>query len=288
MPAVCLINRKGGVGKTTLTLALADFLSAIHGYHVLVIDVDPQASASIMLLGEDGWKVMEDARLTVADLFEGATIQSDPSKSLDAGQLIRAAHRVKGGASGQVHVVASSPRLQGIEERAMESLASWGPYVGSPYMILHQTLSRVMSPYHYVLIDCPPSIGMITLNALTMSSGYIIPTIPDYVSTVGLTQVTERVNEHAKGLRRRIPLHGTVVNRFKVSARLHSAILEELRGRPEAQPLWNTIIPDTVAAEVALNQTAGLMTLKARYGGGSHALYTSFEALAVEFLQRVS
>jgi chromosome partitioning protein len=146
----------------------------------------------------------------------------------------------------------------------------------------------VIKAYDYVLIDCPPSIGMITLNALTMSSGYLIPTIPDYVSTVGLTQVTQRVKQHAVGLRRKIPLYGTVVNRFKRGARLHPAILEELRGRPEAQPLWDTIIPDTVRAEEALNQTAGLMTLKARYGGGPHALYTSFEALAAEFLQRVS
>jgi len=288
MPAVCMINRKGGVGKTTLTLALADFLSAIHGFRVLVIDVDPQANASIMLLGEDDWKLLEDAQLTVADLFERAIQPWEPSKAFDPGRLIRAVPRVKGG-SGQVDALASSPRLQGIEEIATETLARWSPYVGSPYMILHQTLfAHTMKTYDYVLIDCPPSIGMITLNALTMSSGYLIPTIPDYVSTVGLTQVTQRVKQHEAGLRRKIPLYGTVVNRFKRSARLHPVILEELRGRPEAQPLWDTIIPDTVRAEEALNQTAGLMTLKARYGGGSHALYTSLEALATEFVQRIS
>jgi hypothetical protein len=96
------------------------------------------------------------------------------------------------------------------------------------------------------------------------------------------------VRLHAEGLRRQIPLYGTVVNRFKRTARLPPIILEELRGRPEAQPLWDTIIPDVVRAEGALDQTAGLMTLNARYGGGPPALYKSFEALAVEFLQRVS
>jgi chromosome partitioning protein len=286
VPTVCMINRKGGVGKTTLTLALADFLSAIHGYRILVIDVDPQANASVMLLGEDDWKLLEDAKLTVADLFERAVRLLEPSRALDLGQLIRMARHVKG-ASGQLHVLASSPRLQYIEENATETLASWSPYVGSAYMILHQTLfAHVMKAYDYVLIDCPPSIGMITLNALTISSGYLIPTIPDYVSTVGLTQVTQRVKEHAHGLRRKIPLYGTVVNKFKRS-RLHSSILEELRGRPEAQPLWDTIVPDTVNAGGALNQTAGLMTLKQRYGGGTDALYTSLEALTAEFLQRV-
>jgi len=283
-----MINRKGGVGKTTLTLALADFLSAIHGRSVLVIDVDPQSSASVMLLGEDDWKDLEDAELTVADLFAGAIRRPGPPLPVDIGPFIRPTRRVKG-ASGQVHVLASSPRLQSNEENAIETLASWSPYAGSPYMILQQALfAHVINAYDYVLIDCPPSIGLITLNALTMSSGYLIPTIPDYVSTVGLTQVTQRVKLHAEGLRRKIPLYGTVVTRYKRSARLHSSILEELRGRPEAQPLWDTIIPDTVRAEEALNQTAGLMTLKARYGGGSHALYTSFEELAVEFLQRVS
>jgi chromosome partitioning protein len=98
MPTVCLINRKGGVGKTTLTLALADFLSAIHGYHILVIDVDPQASASVMLLGEEGWGVLEAGKFTVADVFEGAVRRSVPSKALDLStRHVRAARSMSSG-----------------------------------------------------------------------------------------------------------------------------------------------------------------------------------------------
>lgn len=287
MAVVCLVNRKGGVGKTTLTLGLADFLTAMHGLSILVIDVDPQANASLALIGEDEWKVLDDAKLTVADLFETAIKPLTPSKPKNPISFIRKATRIKG-VPQPVHLLASSPRLQAIEEAAMETLASWSLYAGSPYLILHQALfARVINDYDFVLIDCPPSLGLITLNALSMSSGYLIPTIPDYVSTVGLTQITAKVAQHALGIRRKIPLYGTIVNRFKRAAHLHSTILEELRGRPEAQPLWDTIIPDTVRAEEALNQDAGVITLKARYGS-NHALYTSFEALAAEFLQRVA
>ena len=288
MPVVSMINRKTGVGKTTLTIALADFLSAIHGRDVLVIDLDPQATASLSLLGENDWKHLEDAKLTVADFLEHAIRRASPPEMFNAGLLVRQTRDASGG-RGNVNVIASSPRLHIIEEQAMATLASWSPYAGSPYSLFQQPLlMHIFSEYDYVLIDCPPSIGMLTFNALTISSGYLIPTTPDYISTVGLTQLTQRVKQHADGLRRKISLYGTVVNRFKRPMRLHSSAIGELRSHPEAQPLWGTIIPETVFAENVLNQTAGLMTLKARYGGGANAAYQAFEALAAEFLQRVS
>lgn len=288
MPVVSMIHRKGGVGKTTLTLALADFLSAIHGRDVLVIDMDPRASASIALLGEDDWKVLDDTESTIADLFEHALRRSDTQAPFESTLLVHGTQRVKG-ASGQVHVIASSPRLQNIEDGAMETGARWSPYAGSPYMLLHQPFLRgVLSSYDYVLIDCPPSMGMITLNALTISSGYLLTTMPDYISTAGLTQVTERVKQHARGLRRKIPLYGTVVSRFRRAMRQHSLMLDELHGRPEAQPLWETYIPETARAQQVLYQDTGLMSLNARYGGGSDLTYATFSTLADEFLQRVS
>jgi chromosome partitioning protein len=288
MPVVSMISRKGGVGKTTLTLALADFLCSIHGRDVLVIDMDPQASASIALLGEDDWKALDETQRTVADLFDHAVRRSDPQEPFDIDLLIETPARVKG-ASGEVHVMASSPRLQSIEDSATETLARWSPYGGSPYMLLQQPfMKRVLNEYDYVLIDCPPSMGMITLNALTISSGYLITTTPDYVSTAGLDHVTERVKQHATGLRRRIPLYGTVVSLFRQSSLRHAVILEELHARPEVQPIWDTVIPETTRAREVLGQSEELMSLSARYGGGAGSTYASFSALADEFLQRVS
>lgn len=287
MAIVCMVSRKGGIGKTTLTLALADFLSTIHSRNVLVIDVDPQANASVNLLGEQEWKALDDSCRTLADVFAQAITPALPV-TIDPNDFIYQVTRVKG-ASGAVHVVASSPRLQDVEDEAMETLPRWAAYAGSPYLILHRALStRIVDSYDYVLIDCPPSMSLITMNALAISSGYLIPTIADYVSTAGLTQMTTKVKHHADGLRRKLPLYGTVVNRFKRAARLHNTMLAELQSRPEAQPVWSTVIPDTVRAEEALKQDAGVMTLKQRYGGSSDALYAPFAALATEFLQRIS
>jgi chromosome partitioning protein len=288
MPVVSMINRKGGVGKTTLMIALADFLSAIHGLNVLIIDMDPRASASIALLGEDDWKILDAAESTVADLFEHAVRLPGPREIFASKELVNPVARVKG-ASGQVHIMASSPRLQNIEDGAMEIFARWSPYAVSPYMLLQRPLlQRVLSGHDCVLIDCPPSMGIITLNALTLSSGYLISTTPDYVSTAGLDQVTERVKQHATGMRRRIPLYGTVVSLFRQSSLRHAVILEELHARPEAQPIWDTVIPETTRAREILGQSEELMSLSARYGGGAGSTYASFNALADEFLQRVS
>jgi chromosome partitioning protein len=283
-----MVNRKTGVGKTTLTLALADFLSAVHNRSVLVIDMDPQATASLLLLGEENWKVLEDTKATIADLFEHAIRRPGPSVPFDVELLSHPVQRVYG-ARGQLHVIASSPRLQGIEESAMEALASWSLYAGSPYVLLHQPgFIEMMNTYDYVLIDCPTSLGLITLNALTISSGYLIPTTSDYIATVALTQMTERVKLHAAGLRRKIPLYGTVATRFNRAELRHAFMLDDLGERPEVQPLWETFIPDLPKAAENLHQTEGLMTLNRRYGNRPHSLYPYFDALASEFLQRVS
>lgn len=288
MPVVCMLNRKGGVGKTTLTLALADFLSAIHGRSVLVIDMDPQATASIALLGEDDWRVLEETGLTVADLFQHLIQHSGAMEGFQPSLLVELVKRIHGG-SGQVNVMASSPRLQDIEDGTADILARRSPYSRSPYTFLRSpTFMRLLGGYDYVLIDCPPSLGMITLNALTVASGYLIPTMSDYISTVALAHVTQRVKQHADGLRREIPLYGTVVTRFRPGASKQLSFLDELRELPQAQPLWDTIIPEAVVASDILNQAAGSMTMKARYGGGGLTAYRAFEALADEFLIRVS
>jgi chromosome partitioning protein len=288
VPIVSMINWKGGVGKTTLTIALADFLSAIHGRDVLVIDVDPQATASVLLLGEEQWRSLEESQRTIADLFEHSIRPWSSTDILNPEPFITPVRRVKG-ARGEVHVLASSLRLFDFEERATGSLSSWSPYAGNPYTLLNQPFFlRVLGGYDYVLIDCPPSFGMLTLNALTLSSGYLVPTTPDYISTVGLTQLTQRVQRHAEGIRRKIPLYGTVVTRFKQAKLRDVAMVDALGERPELQPIWGTYIPESGRAEDALNQAAGLMTLTARYGGGARVTYKAFDALASEFLQRVS
>jgi chromosome partitioning protein len=291
MTAICLVNRKGGVGKTSLTLALADFLTALHGRKVLIVDIDPQANASLALLGEQRWlKQAEQDRRTVADIFLSATT-GKLSEGLGEDMVIEGIRRIKGTAR-TIALLPGTPRLQEVEEDMMEGDSEWRYFLGSPYFILSQAVVKRLFPrYDYVLIDCPPALGMTTLNGLTAANGYLIPTIADHVSTVGIDQVIGRIQRHAKGLRRELRLYGTLVNRFKRATSLHRAVLAELRNRRACQPVWDTIIPDTVKAEEGYLFREHLfheqMTLKGRYGGETHNYYQALIELAEEFLRRI-
>lgn len=286
MPIVAMINRKGGVGKTTLTVALVDFLSTIHARNILVIDVDPQSNASLAILGDDEWQHAEAQRRTVADVFERAMAPSMIRPSTDTSHLIRKAQHTRG-CLGQLSVIPSSPRLQNIEEKTLEGDPAWRYAMGSPYLVLHQAFFELARSYDDVLIDCPPSVSIVTLNALTLAAGYLIPTTPDHIATIGIPQVVQRIRDHSANLRRHIVLYGTVVNRFRSNAFLHQAKLEELRSADYCAPVWNTIVPDTVRGQQAMNTDAAEMTLKSRYGGGGHALFQALENLAAEFLARI-
>lgn len=287
MAVVCMVNRKGGVGKTTITLALADFLSGLHGRNVLIIDVDPQANASLSLLGQDTWyNTAELADKTVADLFKEAIDTRQVAQDQADRFIIRNVPRVHGGL-GSISLIPSSPRLQEEEERALEADTTWRFYVGSPYLVLQQTLTKALGDFDYVLIDCPPSIGLVTLNALSMSNGYLMPTVPDHVSTVGLSQMAGRVDEHSRALRRHIERYGTIINRAQLSTNLHLSIIAELRAKDEVKPIWDTIVPMTIRAPDAVDQDGRAVTLKSRYGGGTHALYQAYENLSAEFIRRI-
>lgn len=288
MVAVCVVNRKGGVGKTTLTIALADFLSTLHGYRILVVDLDPQANASLALLGEDGWFAAENARLTVADLFDAVRAQGDIPAGLGHRLVRSGTERVKGSLK-RISVVPCSPRLQEIEEGMMEGESGWRYVIGSPYFILHSALvNEVFSRFDYVLIDCPPALGVATLNGLTAATGFLIPTIADHISTIGAPQLVDRIRRHGEHLRRPLKHYGTIVNRFKSSTRLHSAVLAEMQSKPEFLPVWDTRIPDTVKSEEGYLSHDTTLTLKGRYGGQSHHYFAALGALAEEFIRRIS
>lgn len=288
MAVVCMVNRKGGVGKTTITLALADFLSGLHGRNVLIIDVDPQANASLSLLGEETWyNTAELAMKTVADLFTEAIDNQQVQREQAERFIIHNIPRVHGGL-GSISLIPSSPRLQEAEERALEEDTRWRFYVGSPYLVLQQALINGLGDFDYVLIDCPPSIGLVTLNALSMSNGYLMPTVPDHVSTVGLSQIVGRVTAHSSALRRPIERYGTIITRAQLSTNLHLAIIAELRAKEEVKPIWDTIVPMTITAPAAVDQNGSSITLKSRYGGGTHALYQAYENLSAEFIRRIA
>ncbi|MCK6506254.1 ParA family protein [Myxococcota bacterium] len=273
MTAVCVINRKGGVGKTTLTLALADFLGGLYRKRVLLVDLDPQANLSIGCIGEERWDALDRKGLTVAGLFEAIVAGRTPVVHLESVQRISR--------SAACSLLVSTPRLSEVEAESMEADQGWRQRVGSPYLVLHTALHRHFEAYDYVLMDCPPSLGVVTYNGLMLANGYLVPVLPSPVSIAGVTQLVDRIQEVSRSWRRPLTRYGTIINRYSDHKNSHRAILAELNSKPQVQPIWNTRVPDTVRAEEGYQP--GLQTLVQRWG----TLHPSLGALTEEFVRRV-
>lgn len=193
---ISTINLKGGVGKTTTAVALAEAFASEEGKRVLVIDLDPQTNATVMLIGEDRWKKVNDKDLTLARLFkdglepEEKRFQVHEALQKDVGRTRPPYSNVS---RGKVDLLPSSLDLIDVQDR----LASIPPgkfYANQPIDLLRRAVQSILPDYEVVLIDCPPNLGIITLNGLRISTGYIIPTIPDIFSTYGIPQIISRVS----------------------------------------------------------------------------------------------
>ena len=126
-----------------------------------------------------------------------------------------------------------------------------------------------------MIIDCPPSLGTVTKNGLRISSGYVIPTIPDIVSTWGIYQIVDNVHRFAADLDRPIPPIGIVATKVQAN-NLHRRVIDDLRQRRLGRfaeagalvqpPLFESTIPQTVAVARGADVEADLKTLKGKYG----------------------
>ena len=173
------------IGKTTTTVALADFFSGTMHKRVLVIDLDPQTNATVMLIGEDRWLALNRAEHTIARLFKDALEPEAKRFDFDA-TLQRRVSNVH--EAGTVDLLPSSLDLIDVQDRLV-SVPSGRFYAVNPTELLWRVVKSRLDDYDVVIVDCPPNLGIITLNGLRISDGYIVPTIPDHLSTYGIPQI---------------------------------------------------------------------------------------------------
>jgi chromosome partitioning protein len=276
---VATINLKGGVGKTTTTVGLAEFLSAEFDKNVLVIDLDPQTNATTLLIGEDRWRQLNDAGNTLVSLFKDALRNDDEPGQFNLGATLQrevsSVYEVQ-----SVDLLPSSLDLIDVQDR----LASIPPgrfYSNNPTDLLRRAVKPILRNYDYVLVDCPPNLGIVTLNGLRMSDGYIIPTIPDVLSTYGIPQVQTRVKGFADSIGETIHELGIVITKYRSSSTVHKTTAKRLADDPQLPAVFDTMIPEGNAI-AASAEFASAATLRQKYGyqGG----YDVFRALAKEFI----
>lgn len=275
---ISFINLKGGVGKTSTAVAMAEALSSVWKQKVLVIDLDPQTNATLMLIGEEKWLELNRGGHTLAHLFGSAMNPGGRPFELDQA-LQKCVSDVL--AAETIDLLPSSIDLVDFQDRiAMMPVGRF--FAATPVEVLSQTVGPLLEGYDTVLIDCPPNLGIVTLNGLYISGGYIIPTIPDTLSTYGIPQIVSRVSEFSRNIGRDICPLGIVISKFQANSTVHNNIVRELRNNPNHPKVYQTIIKQSNSASAAVEYWPDKRTLRQKYGADPNGLATSFINLARE------
>lgn len=291
---VSMINLKGGVAKTTTTIQLAECLCSQFGKRVLVIDLDPQTNATSALITEESWERLDEEGKTLYQLFldklEG-TSEFDFAEAVQSG--------VSNLELDELSLLASSIRMIDVQDRLTE-IPGKNHFMMNPMEVLRQAVHGNLASYHYVLIDCPPNLGFITQNGLEISDYYLIPTVPDALSTYGIPQIVKRIHKHASPRGLKIRCLGLVVTKFASGSPAHVRVRENLPARflePFEElglapaPVFDAVMPQANGTAEAMDLSGRApRTFKDKYGYGAvggQPLHRYVTALAQEFLRRV-
>ena len=232
------INLKGGVGKTTTTVALAESFSSAMHKRVLVIDLDPQTNATVMMLGEDKWRKLNQKDHTIARLFKDALDPDDRRFDFDK-TLQKGVSNVSGALT--VDLLPSSLDLIDVQDR-LASISTGRFFAVNPTELLLRAVKPHLDNYDVVIVDCPPNLGIITLNGLRISHGFLIPTIPDVLSTYGIPQILTRVEQYSKEIAETIEPLGIVITKYQANSTVHRNTVKRLRSNGSPR-VFETIIP---------------------------------------------
>jgi chromosome partitioning protein len=281
---ISVINLKGGVGKTTMTVAMAEILAGNLNKRVLVIDLDPQTNSTIMLIGEQSWRSANLAAHTLASLFEDSLRPDGDVAKFDLEKtLYREASPIANVRT--LDLLPSSLDLIDVQDD-LASARGGRYHTDRPVDLLQRAISSLVPEYDYVLIDCPPNLGIITLNGIRMSQAYVIPTRPDILSTYGIPQIMNRVAGFAEEIDQQVVPLGTIVNMYRFGTKIHENTIHALnRGVEEGNvpKLFRASIQYTSRVEEAA-EFASVSTLKQRWG--PKTLFDQLEDLTIELTER--
>ena len=259
---ISMINLKGGVGKTTTTLAIAEFLSQVHKKKVLVIDLDPQTNATVALIGEKKWKEKNELGETVCQMFKDKLDQTSRFKISTA--IEKNVSNLGGGIEG-LDLLPSSLDLIEIQD-TISKISDQEFNLTSPVMILKEHVENIKKKYDFILIDCPPNLGIITNNGILISDYYLIPTIPDILSTYGIPQIVNRITKFKQAAHNRIEPLGIIINLYRSNVLLHNSTISNLHANVGKYPkVLKPYVPIAAKAASAADNTETPNTLKQKY-----------------------
>lgn len=216
---ICMSNQKGGVGKTTTTINLGAALSSFNK-KVLIVDLDPQGNASSGL----GVKNYDNA-----NLYHALINECDVSSATYPTNL------------SQLSVVPSNAGLVGVEPFLYQQK--------NKELFLKKILSSVSAEYDYILIDCPPSLGLLTLNAFTVSNYFMVPLQCEYYALEGLSQLLNTAGIIKNNFNPNLALLGIVLTMFDTRNNLSHQVVKDVK-----QHFSNKVFNSVITRNVRLSE----------------------------------
>lgn len=275
MRRIAIINQKGGVGKTTTTVNLAAALAAA-GKRVQVIDLDPQAHATLHL----GVEIPRESP-SIYSVLTGSATLAQVRKDVGANLAVVGSH---------IDLAATEMELAGVQGREviLRDLLN----AESKAIDQQSTFSNQISgppPFDYTLMDCPPSLGVLTLNALTTAEEVIIPLQPHFLALHGLSKLLETIALVWRRINKQLHVTGVVLCMVDQATRLANEVIEDLNkyleaGRGRNVPWSNALIfHSRIRRNIKLAECPSFGQSIFQYAPDSHGS-EDYRALAAELL----
>ena len=246
---VSIANQKGGVGKTTTAVNLSTIL-AKNGKKVLMIDTDPQGNAT------SGVGVERNQEISIYDVLVDEVEMKDALQDTQIKNL---------------KVCPSDINLAGAEVELVSMM--------SREQRLKEKLEEIKEEFDYIIIDCPPSLGLITLNAFTASDSVLIPVQCEYYALEGLGQLLNTVNLVKKHLNKSLEIEGAVLTMYDIRTNLSNQVVKEVKKYFDDK-VYKTVIPRNVKLSEAPSYGMPISIYDPRSKGAK-----CYEKLAKEFVK---
>ncbi|MBU3110495.1 ParA family protein [Clostridium lacusfryxellense] len=252
MKTICIFNQKGGVGKTTTNINLCSYL-AMQGKKILTIDIDPQGNTTSGL-GFDKKKI----ELSIYDLLTSDISIRDTIKECE---LVN-----------NLYLVPSTMELAGAEVELISR--------SDRENILKEKLKEVEGEFDYIFIDCPPSLGILTINALTAASSVLTPIQCEFYALEGVGQLVTTIQLVKKSLNKKLEIEGIILSMYDNRTKLCNEVVSEVK-KYFNDKVYETTIPRNIRLAEAPSFGLPIMLYDDKCKGAD-----AYRDLAEEFLDR--